>query len=192
MLGDEVERVTGIRPYALKLYGQIRHEAPHRIWMAFFTKASRPGFRVFDESGIMGNYKRNQSIDFFQSLQWSPSCGNWGSTTHAEDKYMAHTICRNCGGPHRSDSQKYLARLTRQEMSNKEQLKTFPSVGDSEDQAIARPRTAEAEAKAAVDTVNTLENTKDIMTSSLSPEDNTPCNSQASSVEDSTDDAMRL
>ncbi|KHJ30543.1 putative eka-like protein [Erysiphe necator] len=37
MLGDEVERVTGICPCALKLYGHSRHEASHQTWMAFFT-----------------------------------------------------------------------------------------------------------------------------------------------------------
>lgn len=48
MLGDEVERVTEIRPSALKLYGKNNHEALHQIWMDFFAKAPRPGFRVFD------------------------------------------------------------------------------------------------------------------------------------------------
>ncbi|POS81994.1 hypothetical protein EPUL_006669, partial [Erysiphe pulchra] len=95
MLGDEVERVTGIRPCALKLYGHSRHEAPHRTWMAFFKKAPRPGFRVFDESGIMRNFKRKQSIDFCnrynghhlaRNCSRAPSCGNCGSTMHAEDK----------------------------------------------------------------------------------------------------------
>ncbi|KHJ33588.1 putative eka-like protein [Erysiphe necator] len=63
ILGDEVERVTRTRPRALKLYGHSQHEAPHRTWMAFFTKAPRPGFRVFDESGIMRNYKRKHAGD---------------------------------------------------------------------------------------------------------------------------------
>ncbi|KHJ34547.1 putative eka-like protein [Erysiphe necator] len=51
MLADEIERVSLIRPSFLKLYGQNNPAAPHRIWMAFFAKAPRPGFRVFDESG---------------------------------------------------------------------------------------------------------------------------------------------
>lgn len=79
-------------------------------------------------------------------------------------------------------------------MLTKEQLKTFRSAVDREYQGDARARAAEAEAKAkaAADPVNALKNTEDILMSSLSPEDNTPCNSQASSVEDLTDDAMCL
>ena len=50
-LCDKVERVSSIRPSFVKLYGRNHPEAPHRTWMAFFTKAPRPGFRVFDESG---------------------------------------------------------------------------------------------------------------------------------------------
>ena len=69
-------------------------------------------------------------------------------------------------------------------MPTKEQLKTFRRAGDREYQSVARARAAEEEAKAktAADTVSTFENT----------EDNAPCNSQASPVEDSTNDAMRL
>ncbi|KHJ30438.1 putative eka-like protein [Erysiphe necator] len=51
MLADEIERVSLERPSFLKLYGQNNPVTPHRTWMAFFPKAPRPGFRVFDESG---------------------------------------------------------------------------------------------------------------------------------------------
>ncbi|KHJ36327.1 putative eka-like protein [Erysiphe necator] len=52
MLSDEIERVSSVRPEALKFYGNHKSDAPHRNWLAFFTKPSKPGFRVFDESGI--------------------------------------------------------------------------------------------------------------------------------------------
>lgn len=60
----EVERVTGKNPSTLKLYGHNRHEALHRTWMAFFTRAPRPGFHIFDESRIMRNFRKKLSIDF--------------------------------------------------------------------------------------------------------------------------------
>ncbi|POS84543.1 hypothetical protein EPUL_004323, partial [Erysiphe pulchra] len=53
MLANEIERVTLMRPASLRLYGRNLPNAPHRICMAYFTEAPRPGFRVFDESGIM-------------------------------------------------------------------------------------------------------------------------------------------
>ncbi|POS82406.1 hypothetical protein EPUL_004121, partial [Erysiphe pulchra] len=43
---QEIERVTKMRPPFLKLYGRYVLEAPYRTWMAFFTKAPRPNFRV--------------------------------------------------------------------------------------------------------------------------------------------------
>ncbi|POS83107.1 hypothetical protein EPUL_004738 [Erysiphe pulchra] len=52
MLTDEIERVCSLRPAHVKLYGRNKAEAPHRTWMAFFTKAPNATFRVIDESGI--------------------------------------------------------------------------------------------------------------------------------------------
>ncbi|KAI0994567.1 hypothetical protein K3495_g13614, partial [Podosphaera aphanis] len=65
MLMDEIERVTSVRPVTVKLFGYQRFGAPHRIWMAFFSKAPRPGFRVFDESGMAANFKKQRAIDFW-------------------------------------------------------------------------------------------------------------------------------
>ncbi|KHJ32229.1 putative eka-like protein [Erysiphe necator] len=64
LLSQEIERVTKMRPSFLKLYGRNVLEAPHRIWMAFFAKAPRSGFRVFDESGVMRTFKKQQSLEF--------------------------------------------------------------------------------------------------------------------------------
>ncbi|KHJ33346.1 putative eka-like protein [Erysiphe necator] len=57
MLADEVERVCSMRPAYLKLFGGNKTEAPHRTWMAFFPKAPRGSFNVFDESGIARPFK---------------------------------------------------------------------------------------------------------------------------------------
>lgn len=58
MLADEVERVCSVRPIQLKLYGRNKTEAPHRTWMALFSKAPRAGFKVFDEYGIARPFKK--------------------------------------------------------------------------------------------------------------------------------------
>ncbi|POS86717.1 hypothetical protein EPUL_002460 [Erysiphe pulchra] len=68
MLFDEVERVTSLRPASLRPYGRNAPEAPHRTWMAFFTKAPRPVFRVFYESGFMRTLKKQQPLDFCKRL----------------------------------------------------------------------------------------------------------------------------
>ncbi|POS84001.1 hypothetical protein EPUL_006047 [Erysiphe pulchra] len=58
MLADEIERVCSVRPAYVKLYGRNKLEASHRTWMAFFEKAPRSGFRVFDESGVARIFKK--------------------------------------------------------------------------------------------------------------------------------------
>lgn len=155
MLIDEIERVTSVRPEAVKFYGNQKPDAPHRTWLALFTKAPRPGFRIFDESGISYIFKKQKSIDFCKRCNGhhsskfcsrAPSCGNCGSTMHTQDTCMAATRCRNCGGPHRSDSRKCLARPTRNSAPTKEQLKIYRQAGDREFQAAARVRAAEEKA----------------------------------------------
>ncbi|KHJ33227.1 putative eka-like protein [Erysiphe necator] len=103
---------------------------------------------------------------------------------HTEDMYMAATKCRNCGGPHRSDSRRCLARPTRSGTPTKEQLKTYRQAGEREFQAVARAK--EAELKAA----NTEESRSNITDSQNT--DSTSSGSKVSIVEDSTVDAMRL
>ncbi|KAI1006775.1 hypothetical protein K3495_g1438 [Podosphaera aphanis] len=122
MLADEIERVTSIHPDALKQFGHNHPHAPHKTWMAYFSKAPRPGFRVFDQSGLISKFKQEHPIDFCKRCNGyhssgfcsrAPSCGNCGSTMHEEEVCKALTKCRNCGGPHRSDSKKCLARPNR-------------------------------------------------------------------------------
>ncbi|KHJ31122.1 putative eka-like protein [Erysiphe necator] len=152
LLSQEIERVTKMCPSFLKLYGRNFSEAPHRTWMAFFAKAPRSGFRVFDESGAMRTFKKQQSPEFCKRCNgYHPSkncsralsCGNCGSTIHSEALCMTQTRCKNCGGPHRSDSKKCLARLTRFGLPSKEQLKTYREAGEREYQAILRANAAE-------------------------------------------------
>ncbi|KAI1004651.1 hypothetical protein K3495_g3567 [Podosphaera aphanis] len=45
MLSDEIERVSSVRPTAVKLFGSVNHDAPYRTWLGLFSKAPRPGFR---------------------------------------------------------------------------------------------------------------------------------------------------
>ncbi|POS83293.1 hypothetical protein EPUL_003835 [Erysiphe pulchra] len=83
-----------------------------------------------------------------------------------------------------ADSRKFLARPTRLGMPIKEQLKTYRSAGDWEYQVVTIAKVEEAEAKSAASTIDTFEETGNIMNFSLSREYNFPCNSQALFVED--------
>lgn len=97
---------------------------------------------------------------------------------------MALTKCRNCGGPHRSDSYKCLARPTRSGPPTREQLKVFRKAGDREYQAIVRAKVAEDRAAEIQESVETPH-----VDQTQSTEDERIL---ASPVEVSTDDAMRL
>lgn len=100
--------------------------------MAFFTDTPRDGFRVFDESGITKVFKKKQTREFCKhcnahhntkTCSRAPSCGNCGSTMHAQGDCKVLTKCWNCGGAHRSDSRRCLARPTRFGDPTKGQLK---------------------------------------------------------------------
>ena len=102
---------------------------------------------------------------------------------HTENDCKALTKCKNCGGPHRSDSHKCLARPTRSGGPTKEQLKTFRTVGEREYQAVARAKAAEQRALASEDNIS--------ISSSQSPEPSNSTNQQPS-VEISTGEQKRL
>ncbi|KHJ34198.1 putative eka-like protein [Erysiphe necator] len=102
MLADEIERVSSVRPEAVKLYGYQKPDAPHRTWLALFTKTPKPRFRVFDESGISSIFKKQTPIEFCKRCNVhypskfcsrAPSCGNCGSTMHTQGVCMAATRC---------------------------------------------------------------------------------------------------
>ncbi|POS82198.1 hypothetical protein EPUL_004820, partial [Erysiphe pulchra] len=130
-LSDEIGRVCSVRPAYVKLYGRNKPEAPHRTWMAFFVKAPRSGFRRCNGHHLAKNCSR------------APSYSNCGSANYATDRCMAATKCRNCGGPHRSDSRRCLARPTRSGAPTKEQMKIYRQAGDREYQAVLRAKAAE-------------------------------------------------
>ncbi|KHJ33816.1 putative eka-like protein [Erysiphe necator] len=99
---------------------------------------------------------------------------------------MAATRCRNFGGPHRSDSQRCLARPSRSGISTKHQLKTFRQVGEREYQAVLRAKAAEESAacdeKIDIDLTSSQGSEIDFNTDDI----------QASPVENSTGRALRL
>ncbi|POS83083.1 hypothetical protein EPUL_005064 [Erysiphe pulchra] len=192
LLLDEIERVTSMRPNSIKLYGHSRLEATHRTWLALFIRAPRPGFCVFDESGMNRIFKKQPLSDLCKRCNGhhSPknysralSCGNCGSTMHSEDLCMALTKCSNYGCPHRSDSRKCLARPTCNGAPTKEQLKIFRQAGDRVYQAVVR-------AKAAEERASVVEGNSDEAPSQ--PEYMVTGNSQASSSEAMAGNAMHL
>ncbi|KHJ33347.1 putative eka-like protein [Erysiphe necator] len=99
---------------------------------------------------------------------------------------MASTKCRNCGGPHRSDSRRCLARPTRSGAPTKEQLKNYRQAGEREFQALLRAKVAE-ESAAAADNSNS-----NVISSQDTDLDSNIDNSQASSVGNTMDGAIRL
>lgn len=115
----------------------------------------------------------------------APSCGNCGSTMHIQNECKALTKCRNCGGSHRSDSTRCLARPNRAGAPTKEQLKIYRQMGDREYQAVVRAKAAEAKATAAEEASNVSASNIQLTESQVTP-------TQASPVVVSTDDAMRL
>ncbi|POS81933.1 hypothetical protein EPUL_005573, partial [Erysiphe pulchra] len=163
--------------------------------MAYFSKAPRAGFRIFDESGIARPFKKQQPLESCKRCNGhhptkncprAPSCGNCGSTNHCEEVCMAATKCRNCGGPHRSDSRRCLARPTRLGAPTKEQMKTFRQVGEREYQAVLRAKAAEESAASA-------ENIQiDLTNSQQSEIDDDVDDIPASPVENSTARACEL
>ncbi|KHJ34118.1 putative eka-like protein [Erysiphe necator] len=63
-LASEIVRVTNVAPKMVRVHGKTRVGAPHRSWLAHFPRdqAPRPGFRLFDESGVAVIYKLRRSI----------------------------------------------------------------------------------------------------------------------------------
>ncbi|KHJ35571.1 putative eka-like protein [Erysiphe necator] len=189
MLSDKIERVSSMRPAHLKLYGRNNLKVPHRTWLAYFPKAPRRGFRVFDESRMVRPYKKHQPIEFCKrcnghrpskNCSRAPSCANFRSTNHTADNCMATTKCRNCGGPHRADSRRCLACPMRSSAPTKEQLKTYRQMREREYNAVQRARVAEEKAVS-------IDKTEIDLTSSQASKKNMILdNSQAIPVEDTT------
>ncbi|KHJ30290.1 putative eka-like protein [Erysiphe necator] len=195
MLVDEIERVCSARLAHFKLYGGNKLEAPHITWLAYFSKAPREGFRMFDESGIVRPYKKQQPLEFCKrcnghhlskNCSRAPSYANYGLTNHTTDICMAATKRRNCGGPHPADSRRRLVRPTRSGAHSKEQMKTYRQMGEREYQAVQRARFAEEKATI-VERIET-----DPLSSQTSEESLTCENFQAALIENPTAVASRL
>ncbi|KHJ30558.1 putative eka-like protein [Erysiphe necator] len=62
---------------------------------------------------------------------------------------MATTKCRNCGGPHRSNSRRCFACPTRSGTATKEQLKIYLQAREREYQAVLRAKAGEESTAAA-------------------------------------------
>lgn len=62
ILNDEIEWGLSIRPAHVKIYGENKVEALHRMWMVYFLKALCVGFRVFNESRIARKFKKQQLV----------------------------------------------------------------------------------------------------------------------------------
>ncbi|KHJ33839.1 putative eka-like protein [Erysiphe necator] len=195
LLADEIERVCSVRPAHLKLYGRNETSAPHRTWIAYFTKAPPGGFRAFDESGITRPFKKPQPLQFCKrcnghhpakNCSRAPSCDICGSTNDSGDTCMAATKCRNCGGPHRSDSRRSLARLTRSGAPSKEQMKVYRQVGNREYQAVLRAKAAEENAASSETVILNAPN------SQISEVNSSAVSSHATPVDSSTCVASRL
>ncbi|KHJ36446.1 putative eka-like protein [Erysiphe necator] len=74
----EITRVTNSTPKIVRLHGKTRPGAPHHSWLAHFTReqAPRPGFRIFDESGLAYIYKPRQTIQQYKRcLGFHPTRG---------------------------------------------------------------------------------------------------------------------
>ncbi|KHJ34807.1 putative eka-like protein [Erysiphe necator] len=149
----ELERVTGLTPKSVRYRGKSKVGAPYRTWMVFFDKdsAPKPGFRLFDDSGRATPLKPVCKRRFYSTgcCSRAPACGRCGSIMHPEEECKALTKCRNCGGPHRSDSRKCLARPTKAGKPTKEQLQVIRIAGQREFDAVNRARAAVDRAKAA-------------------------------------------
>ncbi|KHJ30976.1 putative eka-like protein [Erysiphe necator] len=122
MLADEIESVYSVRPVHLKLYGRNHTKAPNRTWMIFFSKAPRP-------------LKSNNLLSFANDAM-----GIIPRKT-ALEHHLVEMV--NCGGSHRSDSCRCLARPTRLSAPTKELMKTYRQAGEREYQAELRARAAE-------------------------------------------------
>ncbi|KAI0998720.1 hypothetical protein K3495_g9472 [Podosphaera aphanis] len=68
---------------------------------------------------------------------------------HSATECQAPTKCRNCGGPHRSESRNYLARPTRIGPVTKKQLVMIRQYGQREFAAVARAKAAATKAEEA-------------------------------------------
>ncbi|KHJ35213.1 putative eka-like protein [Erysiphe necator] len=104
-LAAEITRVTNVIPRMVRQHGKTRAGAPYRSWLTNFARdqAPRPGFRLYDESGIAVIFKPRQPIQLrkrcfgfhiTRSCSRTPACENCSSTMHIVTDCKAPTKCR--------------------------------------------------------------------------------------------------
>ncbi|POS83661.1 hypothetical protein EPUL_003788 [Erysiphe pulchra] len=159
----EITRVTNVTPKIVRLHGKSRPGAPYCSWLAYFTRdqSPRPGFRLFDESGVAVVNKPRQPIQqckrckrchgfhATRGCSRAPACENCGSTMHAITECKAPTRRCNCGGPHKSDSTNCFTRPSRSGPVRKDQIKIIRQMGQREYHAKVRTEAAVMRAEAA-------------------------------------------
>ncbi|KAI1002490.1 hypothetical protein K3495_g5711 [Podosphaera aphanis] len=160
MVINEITRITKATPFKARPHGKSRLGAIQQSWLAYFEKASapRPGFRLLDDSGVTVRHQPQRTVqqckrclEFHgtRGCSRAPACWNCSSKMHSTAECKDHTKCRNCGGPHRSDSRSCLARPTRSGPVTKEQLVTIRQASQREFAAVARAKAAVRRAEAA-------------------------------------------
>ncbi|KAI0996172.1 hypothetical protein K3495_g12005 [Podosphaera aphanis] len=153
MVADEVFRITGKVPTQLRLHGVTKSGAKYQKWQALFTRESAPwpGFRLFFESGMVSIFRPRRRVEQCKRcLGFHPTrgcsralaCWNCGSNMHSATECQAPTKCRNCGGPHRSESRNCQARPTRTGPVTKEQLPVIRQYRQREFAVVARAKAA--------------------------------------------------
>ncbi|CCU83143.1 TE1a [Blumeria hordei DH14] len=185
MVTDDIVRITKTVPVKVRPHGKGRLGAPYQSWVALFDKATtpRPGFRLFDDSGIAVRHQSRQGINqckrclqfhgtvtVSRDKRWgnyvgpigipavtgtrgcsrAPACWNCSSTVHSTAECKAHTKCRNCGGPHRSDSRDCLAHPTNSGMASKDNLQAIRQASQRDFAAVTRAKAAVRRAEAAM------------------------------------------
>ncbi|POS86625.1 hypothetical protein EPUL_003798 [Erysiphe pulchra] len=178
MLIEEVERVCSIRPTHVKLYGRNKAEAPHRTWMAFFSKLPRKGFRVFDESGIAQQFKKQKPLEF--CIRFNGLILKRTAPGHRRMEIVALPTTPKNSAWLLPSTEIVEARIALT------QIKTYRQAGEREYQAVILAKAAE-ESAAPVDKLNS-----DLASSQISEVDVDIDNIPASSVENSTGGALRL
>ncbi|KAI1004635.1 hypothetical protein K3495_g3576 [Podosphaera aphanis] len=164
LIRDEIIRNTDITPLKVRPHGKSRLRVPHQTWLAYFERfsAPRPGFRLFDESGVAVRHQPERTVqqckrclEFHRTRGCSRAPAFWScsSKMHSTSEYKARIKCRNCGRPHRSDSRSCLARPTRSGPVTKEQLVTIPQASQREFAAVARAKAAIRRSEAAASAI---------------------------------------
>ena len=181
----EIERVTGAIAKSVRHEGKTKFAAPYRTRVAYFDSENAPhyGFRLFENSRRAYPKKqwgppvvciRCQRLHLTGGCFRALVCGKCGFTMRLERDCKAPIKCRNCGGPHRSDSRNYLARPTRAGAPSKLQLQTIRNAGQRESTAIKRAKAAVEKARAS-STTPSQPSSAPIPAASVLPTDATPC-----------------